>query len=99
MKEKVRIADVNDVCGISKIWALPKDHPFTNACVRHDVDFVQKKVTGNGSFAEVNRRFYRNMIRAADAEPAFLKRAWLKMQAVTYYNLANTVGFFYWRRK
>jgi len=94
----VRVADKKDVCGISKIWALPEDHPFTDVCIAHDKAFVKKKITGEGSFVKENVRFYKGMAAIARKEKGWT-RVWRTIEAVVMYNVANIFGYYFWVKK
>lgn len=71
-------------CGISSIWGLPEEHPFVDACNRHDDFYDDDKGL---SPKTIDLIFLRDMQKIANTP-------WLRFQARLFYGLARL-----WRLK
>ena len=71
-------------CGISTIWGLKEDHPFNEACLKHDAFYDDDQ----GLPPErIDRIFLHEMLDVATTP-------WLKLQARLFYGFARL-----WRLK
>lgn len=87
-------SDEPRVCGLTKIWALPPDHPFTKeACSLHDrwYEMKEKKMETPGRKA-VDRAFWEAMRRVAKKKKSPL----LKAESYLFYGLVRLFGKVAW---
>jgi len=84
--------DDRDICGFG-ILSLPPEHPFTQACARHDRWYVRKSLEEQTpGRRRVDDLLLREMLHIAKEEKSFK----LKAQAYLYFGIAKLVGKIFW---
>jgi len=86
LKTKTLLCDTETGCGISYIWMLPPDHPFTPACAWHDERYELKDC----SRVDADLGLYQRCLAVAGDS---IK---LKAEAYLFWFICRSVGWLWW---